>query len=143
MGKNGTVFDLEIVAINESFSMSCSGDTRITGTLHNINRSDDSAFEVCLVNVTQYSGDGGVLFSDATKILTNAPIRLCAMCGDLNSDSEITSTDAAIVLEIAVGSRPCDPETLAIADVSGDGRVSSLDALMILQNCTTSLCRDK
>ncbi|CAD6493450.1 MAG: Protein TolB [Candidatus Argoarchaeum ethanivorans] len=141
LAKNGTMVDQEIVAINESFSMSCSGDTIITGTLHNINRSDDSAFEVSLVNVTQYSGGGGVLFSDATKILTNAPIRLCAMRGDLNSDSEITSTDAAIVLEIAVGSRPCDPETLAIADVSGDGRVSSLDALMILQNCTTSLCR--
>ncbi|RZB28793.1 MAG: hypothetical protein AEth_01795 [Candidatus Argoarchaeum ethanivorans] len=56
--------------------------------------------------------------------------------GDLDGDFQITSTDAAIVLEIAVGSRPCTPETLAIADVSGDGRVSSLDALMILQMVT-------
>ncbi|RZB28947.1 MAG: hypothetical protein AEth_01551 [Candidatus Argoarchaeum ethanivorans] len=62
--------------------------------------------------------------------------------GDLDGDFQITSTDAAIALQIAVGNRPCNPETLAIADVSGDGRVSSLDALMILQNCTTSLCRD-
>ncbi|NMG83410.1 MAG: hypothetical protein GIS02_04305 [Methanosarcinales archaeon] len=53
--------------------------------------------------------------------------------GDLDDDSQITSTDAAIVLEIAVGSRFCDSETLVIADVSGDGRVSSLDALIILQ----------
>ncbi|CAD6492346.1 MAG: Periplasmic copper-binding protein (NosD) [Candidatus Argoarchaeum ethanivorans] len=53
--------------------------------------------------------------------------------GDLDGDSQITSTDAAIVLEIAVGSSPCNSQILAIADVSGDGRVSSLDALMILQ----------
>ncbi|CAD6492575.1 MAG: Periplasmic copper-binding protein (NosD) [Candidatus Argoarchaeum ethanivorans] len=51
--------------------------------------------------------------------------------GDLDGDYQITSTDAAIVLEIAVGSRPFDDA----ADVSGDGRVSSLDALVILQNC--------
>ncbi|CAD6491419.1 MAG: Cell surface glycoprotein [Candidatus Argoarchaeum ethanivorans] len=61
--------------------------------------------------------------------------------GDLDDDDKITSKDAAIVLQIAVGSHPCNPQILAIADVSGDGRVSSLDALMILQNCTTSLCR--
>jgi len=40
-----------------------------------------------------------------------------------------TSADAAIALEIAAGSRPFDPTM----DVSGDGTVTSLDALMILQ----------
>jgi parallel beta-helix repeat protein len=40
-----------------------------------------------------------------------------------------TTTDAVIALEIAVGSRPFDPRW----DVSGDGSVTSLDALMILQ----------
>ena len=49
--------------------------------------------------------------------------------GDLNGDKEITPTDAAIALHIAVGSRPFDDA----ADVSGDRRVTSLDALMILQ----------
>ncbi|RJS69466.1 hypothetical protein CW696_07045, partial [ANME-2 cluster archaeon] len=34
---------------------------------------------------------------------------------------------------IAAGSRPCDAVMLAAADVSGDGQVTSLDALMILQ----------
>ncbi|RLG20870.1 hypothetical protein DRN77_07295, partial [Methanosarcinales archaeon] len=53
--------------------------------------------------------------------------------GDLNSDSILTPADAAIALEIAAGSRPCDAAMLAAADVSGDGRVTSLDALMILQ----------
>ena len=49
--------------------------------------------------------------------------------GDLNSDDILTPTDAAIALQIAVGSRPFDDA----ADVSGDGSVTSLDALMILQ----------
>ena len=40
-----------------------------------------------------------------------------------------TTTDAAIALQIAVGSRPHDLRW----DVSGDGSVTSLDALMILQ----------
>ena len=42
--------------------------------------------------------------------------------------STLTPADAAIALEIAVGSAH-DPA----ADVSGDDRVTSLDALMILQ----------
>ncbi|NMG82579.1 MAG: hypothetical protein GIS02_00005 [Methanosarcinales archaeon] len=53
--------------------------------------------------------------------------------GDLDGDSQITSKDAAIALQIAVGIRFCDSEIFALADVSGDGRVTSLDALMILQ----------
>ena len=40
-----------------------------------------------------------------------------------------TTADAVIALEIAIGSRPCDLHW----DVSGDGKVTSLDALMILQ----------
>jgi pimeloyl-ACP methyl ester carboxylesterase len=53
--------------------------------------------------------------------------------GDLDGDGILTSTDAVIALQIAVGSRPCDDAMLAAADVSGDDRVTSLDALMILQ----------
>jgi len=40
-----------------------------------------------------------------------------------------TPVDAAIALQIAVGSRPPDPHW----DVSGDGQITSLDAFMILQ----------
>jgi parallel beta-helix repeat protein len=49
--------------------------------------------------------------------------------GDVNLDGEITTADAAMILEIAAGSRLFDDA----ADVSGDGKVTSLDALMILQ----------
>ncbi|MEA1944224.1 MAG: dockerin type I domain-containing protein [Euryarchaeota archaeon] len=49
--------------------------------------------------------------------------------GDLNHDNEITPADAVIAVRIAAGSHPFDDA----ADVSGDGRVTALDALMILQ----------
>jgi len=55
--------------------------------------------------------------------------------GDLNRDGSITPADAAIALKIAAsgGSTSCDPAMPDAADVSGDGRVTLLDALMILQ----------
>jgi len=50
------------------------------------------------------------------------------------SIDQITPADAAIALSIAAGgSALCDAATLAAADVSRDNRVTSLDALMILQ----------
>ena len=55
--------------------------------------------------------------------------------GDLDGDHKITPTDAAIALEIAVGNRQFDDA----ADVSGDGRVTSLDALMLLQSAAWAI----
>ena len=49
--------------------------------------------------------------------------------GDANNDGRITTADAALALQMSVGSISPDLES---ADVSGDGRISSLDALMIL-----------
>jgi hypothetical protein len=46
-----------------------------------------------------------------------------------------TAADATIALQIAVGSRPLDLRW----DVSGDNRVTSLDALMILQAAAGSI----
>jgi len=46
-----------------------------------------------------------------------------------DESSTFTTADAVIALQIAVGSRPFDSRY----DVSGDGKVTSLDALMILQ----------
>jgi hypothetical protein len=48
--------------------------------------------------------------------------------GDLNGDKQITPADAAIALQIAATGAHDDA-----ADVSGDGCVTSLDALMIMQ----------
>jgi cobaltochelatase CobN len=49
--------------------------------------------------------------------------------GDLNHDWTVTTADALIALRMAVGVVPATDA----ADVSGDGMVTSLDALMILQ----------
>jgi hypothetical protein len=46
-----------------------------------------------------------------------------------DSKPAFTTVDAVIALEIAAGSRPFDSRM----DVDGDGMVTSLDALMILQ----------
>ena len=50
--------------------------------------------------------------------------------GDLNRDSEITTEDAMIALQMAAGSKTPD---IARGDVNEDGMVTSLDAMMILQ----------
>ncbi len=49
--------------------------------------------------------------------------------GDASHDGELSAVDSALALQMAVGSI----ETDLVADMSGDGRVTSLDALMILQ----------
>ncbi|RZB31068.1 MAG: hypothetical protein AEth_01022, partial [Candidatus Argoarchaeum ethanivorans] len=96
--------------------------------------SDDNGDQIIVITLT----DGGIGDDDLTEngVIVDDGGPNLPKKGDLDGDSQITSTDAAIVLEIAVGSRPCNSQILAIADVSGDGRVSSLDALIILQMVT-------
>jgi hypothetical protein len=50
--------------------------------------------------------------------------------GDQNRDGKIAPADAAIALALAVAATGAQNPA---ADVSGDGQVTSLDALMILQ----------
>jgi parallel beta-helix repeat protein len=77
------------------------------------------------INLTVTDDDGAT--NSTSKMITITPR------GDLNHDGYITPADAAIALQIAVGSRPCDAAMLAAADMNNDGMVTSLDALMILQ----------
>ena len=74
--------------------------------------------------ITVIASDGEGLNTTVAVTVHYEPLR-----GDLNNDGILDSTDAAIALEIAVGSRPFDDA----ADVSGDGKVTSLDALTIMQ----------
>jgi len=53
----------------------------------------------------------------------------CNIVGDANNDNRITAADSVLALQMSVGSVAPDLES---ADVSGDDRISSLDALMIL-----------
>ena len=56
------------------------------------------------------------------------PLYETSLKGDLNSDDRITPADAAIALQLAATGAHN-----SAADVSGDGAVTSFDALMILQ----------
>ncbi len=60
-------------------------------------------------------------------------ITLGSRPGDVNDDGHLTTADVAIVLKIAVSG-----EYSEVADVSGDRAVTSLDALMILQEVGTA-----
>jgi len=95
--------------------------------------SDDDGDHIIVITLT----DGGIGDDDLTAngviVDDGGPSLPMSKKGDLNRDCTLTPTNAVIAVEIAVGSRPCDAETLAAADVSGDGVVTSLDALMILQ----------
>ena len=80
--------------------------------------------------ITVITTDGAGLTTTAAVTVHYEPLK-----GDLNRDGVLTPADAAIALEIAVGSRPFKD----VADVSGDDRVTSLDALMILQAAAGNL----
>ena len=54
--------------------------------------------------------------------------------GNLNRDGNVTPADAAIALRLAASGAHDDA-----ADVSGDRRVTTLDALMILQAAAGSI----
>ena len=98
----------------------------ITVDIDTANLSEGS--HICDISI---SSEGG---SETFTVMVNVvPCQTPSLRGDLNGDDTLTPADAAIVLEIAVGSRPCNATTLAAADVNSDGRVTSLDALMILQ----------
>ena len=80
------------------------------------------------VLVGAYLDDGGGENSGSAYIY-DIPTPGLSITGDLNDDGRLTPADALIALKMAAGSG----EPTTAADVSGNGVVSSLDALMILQ----------
>ncbi|KAF5417300.1 MAG: hypothetical protein C5S48_00645 [Candidatus Methanogaster sp.] len=89
--------------------------------------------------VSDFTGDAGVFrfdveytlnVSETTAVSDHYPVYAEFRCDrDADSDPSPEVVRAVIALRIAVGSREYDPEP----DINGDGRVTSLDALMILQ----------
>jgi len=73
-----------------------------------------------------------LMVNDSTGLMSTQSIALTITNdwtpGDLNHDGNVAPADAAIALRIAASGAHDDA-----ADVSGDGCVTSLDALMILQ----------
>ena len=135
LSKNSKVIDEDLFYNGFSLQNDIVGHTIVSGTISGYNAYQD----VQLVSITQYSeATGAVLATWESKTLneTGDYIRLCpglriindVLKGDLNSDGILTPADAAIALRIAASGAHDDA-----ADVSGDGQVTSLDALMILQ----------
>ncbi|CAD6491469.1 MAG: PKD domain protein [Candidatus Argoarchaeum ethanivorans] len=128
--------------INETITFNASSSYDPNGNISDYNWSFGDGSNATGIIVTHSYPANGTYNVNLTVTdnngATNSISKIVTVCyeplrGDLDSNGILDSADAAIALQIAVGSRPCNPETLAIADVSGDGRVSSLDALMILQ----------
>lgn len=62
-----------------------------------------------------------------TSTTTTIP---AALCGDVNGDGKVRSSDALATLKAAVGLSTCP---LSVCDANGDGKVRSTDALRVLQ----------
>ena len=66
-------------------------------------------------------------------VLDEEEIEFIACLGDVNSNGEINSSDALLVLQYAVGLIQFDETTFALADVNKNKEITSSDALSILQ----------
>lgn len=56
--------------------------------------------------------------------------------GDVNSDGNVNSTDALLVIEFSVGKRTLNDTQKKAGDTNSDGKINSRDALIILQAST-------
>ena len=72
---------------------------------------------------------------DALRVLRSALVPVSRTApGDVDGDGKVTSTDARLALQLAVGKvREGDLPIPAAADADGDGKVTSTDARLILQ----------
>ncbi len=95
---------------------------------YQITVNDDDGDRIIAITLT----DGGIGDDDlaVNGVIGDdgGPSRPISKKGDLNGDGNATPADAAIVLMMAVRDEYADA-----ADVSRDGSVTSLDALMLLQ----------
>ena len=95
-----------------------------------------SGIDLNATEVLQFNVTDGVYFSVTDRTITAGEVddgglfgfNLMLGPGDVNGDGYLTTSDAAIALQMAV----CGKYS-RVADMNGDGRVTSVDALMILQ----------
>jgi hypothetical protein len=80
-------------------------------------------------SVAEDADGNGIVVSIGTDGRVYAFGDVTGMVGDVNHDGSVTTADAVITLQMAVGAVSPNEE----ADVNHDGAVTSLDALMIMQ----------
>ena len=76
-----------------------------------------------------------ILKTVAIILLIALPVTALVGIGDVNGDGHITISDAIMALQMSAGSREPDTST---ADMDRDGRVTSVDALIINKVATTA-----
>ena len=114
----------------------------INNSVDTTTKSTDCTYDRIIITnpaVPDFTGDGGVFrfdveyalnASETTAVSDHYPVYAEFWCDrDADPDPAPEVVDAVIALRIAVGSCEYDTEL----DINGDGRVTSLDALMILQ----------
>lgn len=95
----------------------------------------------CTINGGSYQGDSTACettdcpivdtsTTTSTVSASSTTLPLLAMCGDANDDQLITSIDALVALQAAVGASKCAPVR---CDYNGSGQVSAPDAVLILK----------
>lgn len=122
----------DVVIININISEEFVVETTAGSNYYRVMTSSDN---VSAGDVIIFSVDGGTTTThtvtsdeiDASGFGWNITVPI-QIPGDVNDDGYLTTADAAIVLLMTVRG-----EYSEVADVSGDHRVTSLDALMILQ----------
>ena len=91
---------------------------------------DNVKFYFCPANATTYA-----YITEDASYLVNITVSVTLRKGDANNDGTVTTADAVLALQMAVGSVAPNEE----ADVNRDGAVTSLDALMIMQAVAGSI----
>ena len=65
-------------------------------------------------------------------IITSSAIAFSKSMGDVNSDGNVNSSDALLILKSSVGMNPADFNA-SLADMNEDGNINSSDALIVLK----------
>ncbi|RZB28695.1 MAG: hypothetical protein AEth_01955 [Candidatus Argoarchaeum ethanivorans] len=113
--------------ISKTFNISINQTVNVTWQINStVVQFNTSVTETSYTNTSAVIGVWNV---SAVASNTNGTTMQTWIWNITETPPAFTTTDAVIALEIAVGSRPHDDAM----DVNGDGGVTSLDALMILQ----------
>ena len=107
-----------------SFNNIIYGHGRLNKTVFGKNSTDLTVYGYAGSTAETYANDNEFEFIEIKKT---------EITGDLDSDGEITSSDALNILQLVVSGENLTDEQKKLADMDGDGEITSADALYILQ----------
>ncbi len=137
---DGSLFYMKFKVIGEAEPVNISANIPVIGNNLGIDKSSLILPEILTGNnYNFFIEDLAIYTTDNTKVealRVNGTFELIseeeANKGDVNGDGEITSVDALMALQMAVGKL----EPKSVADMDDDGKVMANDAMMIMQLAT-------